>query len=208
MARRRKGHRKPRLPAVIWVLLLVLTVSVLVVSCQRLAAQTGREETQSSEAQSSKQAFIQRLAPYAQELQTTYGILPSITLAQAILESNWGQSSLAVDYHNLFGIKSNDPKASQVMTTKEYVNGKWETVNARFAVYPSDQASMKAHALLFVNGTRWNAAQYRDVVAAKTYQEAAKALQTDGYATDPDYPSKLIALIKTWHLDRYDTTNN
>ncbi len=208
MARRRKGHRKQRLPLVVWLVGLLLIAGVLVVGCQRLDAQSQRAQQAQTTATSSKQAFIDRLAPYAQELQKAYGVLPSITLAQAILESDWGRSTLAADYHNLFGIKSDDPKASQMMTTKEYVNGKWVTIKARFAVYPSDQASLKAHALLFVNGTHWNAAQYHDVLAAKSYQEAATALKTDGYATDPDYPSKLVNLIKTWRLDQYDSPNN
>lgn len=206
MTKRRKSRRKHRLPAVIWLLLLAIGCGVIVVGCQSL--NTDSTPAPAATQDSSKQAFIDRLAPYAQELQQTYQVLPSITLAQAILESNWGQSTLAKDYHNLFGIKATDPNASQLMTTKEYVNGKWITIRARFAVYSSDEGSMKAHALLFVNGTRWNPRQYQDVLAAKDYAQAAAALHKDGYATDPDYAAKLINVIKTWHLDQYDTAGN
>ncbi|MCI2032973.1 MAG: glycoside hydrolase family 73 protein [Lactobacillus sp.] len=202
MARRR---RKRKLPALVMVLIIMMVMGVGVVGCQvwqnrqeatEVPAQTSVDET--------KAAFIKRLAPYAQELHQTYGVFASITLAQAILESDWGQSTLASDYHNLFGIKSSDAAHSQVLTTQEYVNDKWVTIKARFAVYPNDQASMKAHALLFVNGTNWNPAQYQEVLKATTYQAAATALKTDGYATDPDYPSKLVNLIKEWRLDQYD----
>ncbi|MFD1431511.1 glycoside hydrolase family 73 protein [Lacticaseibacillus yichunensis] len=204
----RKSHRrhKLKLPRVIWIFLLLFIAAIGVVGGQILSqrAQIADEARAQSEATAKQEAFISRLAPYAQELQQVYGVLPSITLAQAILESNWGTSTLAANYHNLFGIKGTDPATSRIMTTKEYQNDQWVTVRARFRVYASDQESMKDHALLLVNGTDWNAKQYAAVLAAKDYVTAAKALQTAGYATDPDYPSKLIALIQQWHLAQYD----
>ena len=208
MARRRKPRRKKthqiKLPALIWLIILAMALSIGVVGCQLIAQRSADVDTvaQHSDDTAKKQAFIDKLAPYAQELQQVYGVMPSITLAQAILESDWGDSTLAAKYHNLFGIKATT--GGVVLTTQEYLNGKWHTVNGRFAVYASDQASMKAHALLFVNGTAWNAKQYADVLAAKTYQQAATALHTDGYATDPDYPTKLVKLIQEWQLDQYD----
>ena len=90
------------------------------------------------------------------------------------------------------------------MTTKEYTNGKWKTVKAWFQIYDSYEASIRAHARLFQNGTTWNAKQYKHVLAAKDYKTQAKALVTDGYATDPNYASKLISLINQYNLDQYD----
>ena len=52
-----------------------------------------------------KELFIQQVAPEAQAMQNTYHVYASITIAQAILESQWGRSQLASEYHNLFGIK-------------------------------------------------------------------------------------------------------
>ncbi|KRN27276.1 N-acetylmuramidase [Lactobacillus selangorensis] len=164
--------------------------------------QQSRQESESVQAQ--RQQFIRNLAPYAQELQKTYHILPSITLAQAALESNWGQSSLASRYHNLFGVKSEDPANSQVLTTREYVNGEWQEVHARFRVYANDDASLLAHAQLLANGTDWNPQQYSDVLQATNYRTAAQALSDDGYATDPSYAEKLINVIETYHLSQYD----
>lgn len=60
------------------------------------------DNQQENEAQSHQQ-FIERLVPHAQELQDGYGVLPSIILGQAILESNWGKSTLASKYNNLSG---------------------------------------------------------------------------------------------------------
>lgn len=210
MARRRKHQ----LPKIVWGLIIVLTVGVVVVGGsvwqqrQQLIRDTtnalNQSKAKAKEEAALKRHFITRLAPYAQQLYGTYHILPSITLAQAALESDWGRSSLAATYHNLFGIKGTDPATTKLLKTSEYVNGQWVTVRARFQVYASDQASMKAHSLLLVNGTSWNANQYAAVVSAKTYTTAAEALKTAGYATDPGYPEKLINLIKQYDLAKYD----
>ncbi|MDU5434313.1 MAG: glucosaminidase domain-containing protein, partial [Enterococcus faecalis] len=54
----------------------------------------------------SKEEFVAEITPYARELQESYGVLPSIIMGQAVLESNFGQSQLASKYNNLFGIKA------------------------------------------------------------------------------------------------------
>ena len=56
----------------------------------------------------------------------------------------------------------------------------------------------------FVNGTDWNTDHYGPVLQAKNYEQAAWALQNQGYATDPNYAEKLIALIKQYNLNQYD----
>ena len=150
-----------------------------------------------------KQKFIKDIAPAAKAMQNEYGIKASITMAQAILESDWGTSKLAFKYHNLFGIKGTGEN-TKTLKTKEYVNGKWKVVNARFKVYDSWTASIKDHTKLMLHGTDGNENNYTDVVNAKTYKKAAIALQNDGYATDPDYASKLISVIETYNLDKYD----
>ncbi|KRN81888.1 N-acetylmuramidase [Pediococcus ethanolidurans] len=150
------------------------------------------------------QKFIKTIAPYAQTMHTKYGVLPSITIAQAILESDWGTSQLSRDYNNYFGIKGTIYQTTKEMKTQEFVNGKWITVTARFRVYNSWKDSVKDHTLLFVNGTNWNKNQYQSVRTATDYKTAAKALYTAGYATDPGYPAKLINLIQTYDLEKYD----
>ncbi|MDT2595657.1 glycoside hydrolase family 73 protein [Enterococcus dongliensis] len=150
------------------------------------------------------QSFIDQLAPHAKELQQGYGILPSIILGQAILESNWGQSQLASQYNNLFGIKAsgNQPKVS--LETKEYVNEQWITIQGEFKVYQSWEESLDDHTMLFVNGTNWDPQLYANVLTATDYKAAAQALQTAGYATDPDYANKIISVIETYNLGQYD----
>ncbi|MGM0166421.1 hypothetical protein IGI39_001381 [Enterococcus sp. AZ135] len=161
-------------------------------------------ENETKEETVSHQGFIDQLAPHAKELQQGYGVLPSIILGQAILESNWGQSELASQYKNLFGIKASGNQAKVSLETKEYVNEQWVTIQGDFKVYNSWEESLDDHTMLFVNGTNWNSQLYAGVLTAADYRQAAQALQTAGYATDPDYANKIISVIETYNLEQYD----
>lgn len=151
-----------------------------------------------------RKSFIEELLPKTKELYEESGVLPSITLAQAILESDWGRSTLASKYNNLFGIKAgpNEPKVH--LETQEFENGSWKTILADFKVYQSKEESLADHTKLFVNGTTWNHQQYQAVLQAKNYHEGAQALQDSGYATDPSYKEKIIQLVEQFNLSQYD----
>ncbi len=151
-----------------------------------------------------KEDFIDVLGSEAVVLHKEYGLLPSIILAQAILESDWGQSELSAKYHNLFGVKEFGDGPKAYMMTKEYVDGEWIDVKAYFKVYPDWKSSLEDHTLLFVNGVNWNKDLYKDVLEAKDYKTAAYALQEAGYATDPTYADKLIEMIEQYDLDQFD----
>ena len=133
-------------------------------------------------------------------------ILPSVIVAQAILESARGTSELARKANNLFGIKGNYNGQSYTVKTKEYLNGKWTTVNAAFKKYPSYRESIIDHGNFFTS-TPWRAQNYQRVLNAKDYKTQAKALQACGYATDPQYANKLINLIETNNLSSLDGSN-
>lgn len=148
--------------------------------------------------------FVNQILPEAVVVQKKYNILASITLAQAILESNWGRSELSAKYHNLFGVKAAASQPGVNLTTTEYQNGKAETVTGRFRVYDSWNQSIDDHAKLLAHGTDWNALQYKEVVQADNYQDSAKGLSADGYATDPAYAQKIIQIIEKYHLNQYD----
>lgn len=150
-----------------------------------------------------KIAFVHKIAPIAENEQRKFHVLASITIAQAALESDWGQSELSQKYNNLFGVKGTGTN-SALMTTNEYVNGQWITVKANFVVYPSWNASIEAHTQLLVNGLEGDPQHYQHVIEASNYQEAANALQDNGYATDPQYAQKLIDIIQKYQLDQYD----
>ncbi|MDR2832219.1 MAG: glycoside hydrolase family 73 protein [Streptococcaceae bacterium] len=148
--------------------------------------------------------FIQRIAPIAQEMQKQNGILPSIILAQAALESDFGNSLLASKYHNLFGVKAFGHSQSVNLDTKEFIDGQWITYSGEFRVYNSWRESIEAHSALMENGVTWNAQLYHGVINARNYVEAANALQDAGYATDPTYAQKLIQMIEQHNLTRFD----
>lgn len=154
--------------------------------------------------QKQRQDFITNVAPAAMRSGKAYGVLPSVTIAQAALESDWGNSQLSIQYHNLFGVKSDDPNNSGVMQTKEFSNGQWINVSSRFKIYPNASASIQDHDHLLSTGTTWNPQQYQHVLNSSNYVDAAKALQEDGYATDPTYAKKIIDIVQKYDLTKYD----
>lgn len=131
-----------------------------------------------------------------------YGVLPSISAAQAILESGWGSSTLAqYPNHNLFGIKvSPDWTGKRVQVpTQEYVDGRFITVQAAFRKYDSWAESIKDH-ILFFTSTEWSRSHYQNVVGEEDYKKACLALQAAGYTTDPNF----ISLIESNQLMKWD----
>lgn len=194
---KRKNIRWPAVVAGVVVILLAFVFSL------KNLSSPFTDNQQENEAQSHQQ-FIERLVPHAQELQDGYGVLPSIILGQAILESNWGKSTLASKYNNLFGIKAYGDQKKVNLETKEFVNEEWITIQGDFKVYDSWEQSMDDHTQLFVQGVDWNPALYEKVITATNYQEAAQALQDAGYATDPGYAQKIIQVIETYQLNQYD----
>ncbi|MBF2630981.1 GW domain-containing glycosaminoglycan-binding protein [Listeria seeligeri] len=152
----------------------------------------------------SQQQFIQSIASDAQDLQKEEKILTSVTLAQAILESNWGKSGLSTSGNNLFGIKGSYEGKSVSMGTQEFSNGNSYRTQADFRKYPNKKASLVDHAQLFVNGVSGNSGLYSEVIGETDYKKAAYAIQDAGYATDPAYADKLISTIDKYHLDNYD----
>lgn len=146
-------------------------------------------------------AFIEEILPAAKNAQKEYGLRPSVILAQAILESDWGTSQLAQDHYNFFGIKGSSSSPS--FQTMEF-DGEWQQIQDNFASYESIEHAVDSYATLLTQGTSWNPQQYEAVLEADSYQEAAEGLVSSGYATDPDYTQKVIRIIETYELDKYD----
>lgn len=145
---------------------------------------------------SSGSNFIQRLMRPAQQVGQQSGIHPHLIVAQAALESGWGQREIpAADgqpSHNLFGIKASGDwqgKTSEITTT-EYINGVKRKVKAAFRVYDSYEHALADYAKLLTKNPR-----YQRVVQSSA-EQGAKALQAGGYATDPAYAKKLITIIQ------------
>lgn len=127
-----------------------------------------------------------------------FGVLPSVTAAQAILESAWGQSALATQGHNLFGIKGSYNGQSIVMRTAEYGRGGYYYINDAFRKYPSNYESIVDHGRFLATNSR-----YRNLLWKKDYTVVTQYLHDDGYATDPRYASSLNNVIRTYNLDAW-----
>ncbi|MBS4762072.1 glycoside hydrolase family 73 protein [Carnobacteriaceae bacterium zg-ZUI252] len=153
--------------------------------------------------ESQRLAFFDKIRAASQQNQRDYGVFASITMAQAALESNFGTSGLASEYYNLFGVKGN-AENGVLLPTLEFLNGQYVEIKDYFVVYPSWDASIVAHGQLLYNGTNWNNQLYRDVIIAKNYHDAAIGLVSGGYATDPNYASKIIQMIEQYKLYEYD----
>jgi peptidoglycan hydrolase-like protein with peptidoglycan-binding domain len=147
-----------------------------------------------------KKEFINSIKEGALKGQQEYSILPSLTIAQAILESGWGRSSLAVKAKNLFGIKAfaNWKGERITLPTTEWYNGQSTVVQADFRVYNSFSASIEDHNKLLLNS------RYKTVRQSGDYKTACLEIYTCGYATDPMYPEKLISTIEANRLYEFD----
>jgi flagellum-specific peptidoglycan hydrolase FlgJ len=147
--------------------------------------------------------FLSKTVPAALATQKQFGVPASITLAQAILESGWGQSGLAINADNYFGIKAtqlSDPETYVEMPTNEYVKGVKVKLMADFERYISATASFKAHAQLLANAARYKPA----MAVASDPDHFAIELQQCGYSTSPSYAVDLMLLVKQFDLQQYD----
>ncbi|MHA8138528.1 glycoside hydrolase family 73 protein [Lactobacillaceae bacterium Scapto_B20] len=163
-------------------------------------SQSSSSSLTSEEIQQIKQrrAFVKQVADASIKVyQSDYHVLPSIVVAQAILESEWGNSKLYQVGKNPFGIKGEYKGQSVSYDTAEYVNGKKITVVAKFRKYPDLKAAIADHDKTI----KLNFIKESNVTS---YVEAANLLQKNGYATDPSYAKKLIHVIKKYNLSRYD----
>src|SRR5579883_1786705 len=147
--------------------------------------------------------FLQSVVPAAQSSQRVYGVPASITIAQAILESGWGQSALAKQCNNFFGIKAMAhaaPDSYEEFPTTEFVDGRRTSVMAAFSKFPSPGMCFAAHARLLALAPRYRAA----MAVRNDVMDFARQLQRCGYSTNPDYAALLMSLVKEHDLTQYD----
>lgn len=148
--------------------------------------------------------FISEYKGDVQKASSKYKLYGSVMMAQAALESAWGQSQLTKQANNFFGIKGAFNGQSVSMPTTEYdQNGQIQNVTANFKKYPTAYDSFADNGSTLRNGTSWNPSYYSGSWKenASTYQDAANAL-TGKYATAPNYGTALISLIQQYNLDQ------
>lgn len=150
------------------------------------------------------QEFIQQIAFYVQKYAPQYGIaVHSPIIAQAILESGWGDSKLAAQYHNYFGLTCGTGwagKSVNMATWEEYTPGVKTNITQNFRVYDSMAEGVKGY-FDFIQYPRYK--NLKGVTDPKKYLELIKA---DGYATASNYVSAVYSIVTGYHLTEYDTT--
>lgn len=143
-------------------------------------------------------AFIEKLAPAAEAASRETGIPAHFILSQVALESGWGKSEIRTPggarTHNVLGVKAGDGWTGPTVHayTTEYVHGRPQHVREEFRVYGSYKEALKDYANVLTSNTRY-ASALRNSNSAAGF---ANGMQRAGYATDPHYASKLLAIIK------------
>lgn len=151
-----------------------------------------------------QQEFLDKAIPAATTASSKYGTYTSVMLAQATVESAWGQSGLAQEpNNNLFGIKGSYNGQSVNMNTGEYGNGGYYTTNARFRKYPSYTESFEDNGALLRNqmGNYYSGTWVEN---SNNYAQATQNGLQGRYATDPNYAKTLNSVIATNGFDKYD----
>ena len=143
--------------------------------------------------------FLNKIKPMVIADMKKTGILASLTGAQAIIESNWGNSGLTQKANNLFGMKGKYNGQSVTMLTTEYYNGVKKRVYADFRKYPSWADSIADHSDLFNRLSR-----YKNLRGETDYKKACRYVKEDGYATSPTYTTTLINTIEKYKLYEWD----
>ncbi|WP_036666233.1 glycoside hydrolase family 73 protein [Paludibacterium yongneupense] len=147
-------------------------------------------------------AFIALIGPAAQASSRASDIPASFTVAQAALESGWGESRLAREAKNLFGIKAGPAWPGEILTleTREFIAGEWVMQTSHWRKYPSWRSGMDDHAAFLCDNPR-----YARCFDHRSGEDFAAAVARAGYATDPDYAAKLQAIIVRYRLGELDS---
>ena len=148
--------------------------------------------------QNKTEQYIDRYSDIAIDERNRYNIPASITLAQGILESGNGESRLAVEGNNHFGIKCHNNWNGETIIEDDDEKGEC------FRKYKNPSDSYRDHSLFLVENQRY-ASLF--LLSPANYKAWAKGLKKAGYATNPKYATLLINLIEKYNLDRFDNKN-
>ena len=194
----------------------VAVVGATTVAGLALAPKSHAYTVSSYQGQTPAQQFLNKIIPAAQQATEGQDVYTSVMIAQAALESAWGQSALASEpNHNLFGVKGSYNGQSVNMYTLEDAGAqKYYGIYDNFRKYPSYKESMDDYVDKIVNGIKGAPMFYAGAWKSRTnsYQDATRYL-TGRYATDTAYYAKLNRIIEQYGLTKYDNgvvtkTNN
>ena len=165
----------------------------------------------------SNQDFIKRVGEIARKDMIDTGILASVTIAQAILESGYGTRELATEANNFFGMKcslSGNSWGSAWDGVSKYNKKTAEQkkddtiyhVNADFRKYPDLETSVRDHSLYLLGAKNGSKNRYEGLKGETDYKKAIQIIKDGGYATDTQYVTKVCNIIEYYNLTQYDVT--
>ena len=159
------------------------------------------------------ETFIEYVGALAKEDMKKTGILASVTIAQAILESAWGQSELSLKANNLFGMKASlsgntwdsewDGKIYAKWSPEEE-NGVTVSRYSDFRAYDDPAKSIKDHSDYLCGAMNGSKLRYEGLKGETDYKKAIQIIKDGGYATDSGYVNKVIDIIERYDLDVWD----
>lgn len=151
----------------------------------------------------SKEKFMKEVAPVIVRVATEKGYkYPSAIIAQAICESNWGDSKLSSKYYNYFGMKCGSSwkgSYTDMKTKEEYKKGTLTNISAKFRAYDSIEKGVRGY-FDFISSTRYS--NLKKATSPRVYIERLKA---DGYATSSTYVDTVYNIWKVNDLGKCDT---
>lgn len=149
-----------------------------------------------------KTEWLEKIAPIIRKVAFEYGYkYPSAIIGQAILESGWGQSSLASKYNNYFGLKCGSSwkgKSVNLSTKEEYTAGTLTNITANFRVYDNMEDGVRGY-FEFIQYTRYQ--NLKNATSSLNYLELIKQ---DGYATSSNYVNNVYNVVLSNNLLKYD----
>lgn len=165
-----------------------------------------------------QQEFIQKVSKCAVNDMEVSGILASVSIAQAILESGYGTTELAIKANNYFGMKCSlsgntwssvwDGTSKYTKQTREQKeDGTEYMVTADFRKYQDMEASVRDHSCYLNGAKNGSKLRYAGLQGEKDYKKAIQIIKDGDYATDAQYVSKVCSIIEKYNLTQYDISN-
>lgn len=153
----------------------------------------------------SQSIFISQFADLIIPYYKTERVLPSLTIAQAILESGWGTSELARKANNFFGLNNYNDSVTKgygiyPARVPQEVNGKWEYKTENMCLFTSPAQSVEC----MMKWYNRDKPSYKALHGCTDYKEACRLIKEAGYATDSRYTDSLIRIIEEYNLTSFD----
>lgn len=159
-----------------------------------------------------------KLLELAKPIATEYALFPSVLAAQAVLESGYCKTELALKGNNVLGMKCEllnstwtsptwDGASKVRIKTSEYYNGKLVYIYDDFRKYNCIEDCMKDRCAFFLNAKVSGKVKYSGITDCKNYKEQIQLIKDRGYATDINYVSKVCSIIEKYSLNKYDSIN-